>query len=692
MNSETLLVELGTEELPPKALKSLGEAFRDGIVRGLAQRTLSHSTVQWFASPRRLAVLIDQVQLRGADQEKEALGPPADRAKDDDGNWTPAAIGFARKQGIEPEELQSIDTPKGVRLGVRSIEPGTLAKDCLIDIINESIAELPIPKRMRWAASRTEFVRPVQWTLVMLGTESGFGDILEVPSGATTQGHRFHSAGPIAISRPEDYAEILRSERVIASFDERQQIIRAQVEELAASLGAVAVIDDSLLEEVTGLVEWPVALAGSFEDRFLEVPAEALVLSMKEHQKYFHLVDENGQLKPNFITVSNIESKDPQQVISGNERVIRPRLSDATFFFETDKQTRLEDRVEKLRSIVFQKQLGTLHEKTMRVKGLAGLIAQKIGAPQEQAERAALLCKTDLLSDMVLEFADMQGIAGYYYALHDGEGEEVATALAQQYWPKFSGDQLPETNTACALALADRLDTLCGIFGIGQPPTGSKDPFALRRASLAVLRIIIGKKLPLDLKDCLDLAAAQYPEGVIAAGSIDQVFEYIIERFRAWYEDEAIPVEVFRAVSAMGLSAPLDIERRVLAVNAFTQLPEATALAAANKRVANILAKLDSGYRFGDVSANLLVEPQEKALWNSLAEVEKSSSSLLEAQAYTEALASLAVLRGPLDAFFDDVLVNAEDEALRNNRLNLLKSLRELFTQVADISQLAVGK
>lgn len=692
MSTETLLVELGTEELPPKALKSLGEAFRDGIVQGLKQRELSHGDVQWFASPRRLAVLIDQVQLRGADREKEALGPPADRAKDDEGNWTPAASGFARKLGIEPEDLQSINTPKGVRLGVRSTEPGTLAKDCLIEIISESIAELPIPKRMRWAASRTEFVRPIQWSVVMLGMESDFGEILGVPSGADTRGHRFHSGGPITITRPDHYEQILKSEHVIPSFTERQKIIRTQVEELASSLGAVAVIDDSLLDEVTGLVEWPVALAGSFESRFLEVPAEALILSMKEHQKYFHLEDSDGQLMPNFITVSNIDSKDPDQVIRGNERVIRPRLSDAAFFFETDKQTRLEDRVEKLRTIVFQQKLGTLHDKTTRVVALAGLIAQKIGAPQAQAERAALLCKTDLLSDMVLEFSDMQGIAGYYYALADGEGEEVAAALAQQYWPKFSGDRLPETHTACALALADRLDTLCGIFGIGQPPTGSKDPFALRRASLAVLRIIIGKQLPLDLMDCLQLAQAQYPQSVIAPGSIDQVFEYIIERFRAWYEDEDIPVEVFKAVSAKGLSQPLDIERRVHAVNAFTQLPEATALAAANKRVTNILAKLDSGHEFGDVSANLLVEPQEKALWESLVEIEISNTTLLQERAYTEALANLAVLRDPLDAFFEDVLVNAEDAELRNNRLNLLKSLGELFMHVADISQLAVSK
>jgi glycyl-tRNA synthetase beta chain len=545
---------------------------------------------------------------------------------------------------------------------------------------------------MRWGASRTEFVRPVQWVVAMLGQQSDFGEILGQPTGPVTRGHRFHAPEPISLECPEDYAESLMAARVVASFDQRQAMIRQQVEQAAEALGAKAVIDQDLLDEVTGLVEWPTALAGSFEERFLAVPPEALILSMKEHQKYFHVVDEKGALKPYFITLSNIESTDPSQVIQGNERVIRPRLSDAAFFFETDKKTALAARVDKLKSIVFQKKLGTLYDKTQRVVKLAGVLAARIGAPVESCERAALLCKADLLSDMVLEFSDMQGIAGSYYAIHDGEDADVASALAQQYWPRFSGDQLPETQTACVLGLADRLDTLCGIFGIGQPPTGSKDPFALRRASLAVLRIIVGKELPLDLADCLAVAAAQYPEGIIAPGSAEQALDYMIERFRAWYEDEAIPAEVFKAVSAKGIARPLDIQRRVHAVNVFTQLPEASALAAANKRVSNILAKLAPGHQFAEVNANLLQEPQEIALCDSLAQVSESSNALFREGAYTEALANLAVLREPVDAFFDGVMVNAEDSALRNNRLNLLNALQGLFMQVADISQLVVSK
>ena len=692
MSTETLLIELGTEELPPKALKSLGLSFRDGIVAGLAERELAHGEVQWFASPRRLAVQIAEVQLRGEDKEIEVLGPPADRAKDEQGNWTPAAAGFAKKQGVAPEELQPVDTPKGVRLGLKKTEPGLNTSDCLNDIVHVAIAGLPIPKRMRWAASRVEFVRPVHWAVVMLGDNSEHGEILGLPTGRTTRGHRFHSSGDITPDNANSYPQALADARVIASFEQRQQMIREQVEAEAAKLGATAVIDPDLLDEVTGLVEWPVALTGSFEERFLEVPAEALVSSMKEHQKYFHLVDADGKLLPNFITLSNIESKDPAQVIAGNERVIRPRLADAAFFFETDKKTPLADRVSKLENIVFQQKLGTVADKARRVQALAGALAAKIGAQVEKAERAALLSKTDLVTEMVLEFSDMQGIAGAYYAEHDGEDPEVAAAIAQQYWPKFAGDRLPESGTACALGLADRLDTLVGIFGIGQPPTGSKDPFALRRASLAVLRIIVEKELDLDLAECLDLAAAQYPEGVIAEGTTTQVLEYMIERFRAWYEEENIPVEVFRAVSARKLSRPLDIQQRVQAVHAFSQLPEAAALAAANKRVSNILGKLDEGHSFGDVSANLLQEPAEKALEESLSALSEIASGHLAQGEYREALANLAGLREPVDQFFDDVMVNADDEALRNNRLNLLKQLRDQFLEVADISQLVVAK
>ena len=692
MSTDTLLVELGTEELPPKSLKSLGLAFRDGIVKGLQERQLGFGEVQWFASPRRLAVLIEAVQLQAPDQAVEALGPPVDRARDEAGNWTPAAIGFARKQGVEPDQLQVIETPKGARLGLRSTVKGASTSACLNDIVQGSIQQLPIPKRMRWGASRVEFVRPVHWIVTMLGAESGHGEILGLPTGNITRGHRFHSSGDIVLKRPEDYRDALAEAKVVASFEQRREMIRDQVEVEASALQATAVIDEDLLDEVTGLVEWPVALTGSFEERFLDVPPEALVSSMKEHQKYFHLVDGEGQLKPNFITISNIESKDPIQVIAGNERVIRPRLSDAAFFFETDKKNSLEQRVPKLETVVFQKQLGTLRDKTDRVAKLAAELATRMDTPAELAARAALLSKTDLLTEMVLEFADMQGIAGYYYALHDGEEQDVAAAIVQQYWPKFAGDRLPENLTACALGLADRLDTLVGIFGIGQAPTGSKDPFALRRASLAVLRIIVEKNLDLDLRDCLDLAVAQYPAGVIAPGSAEQVFDYMIERFRAWYEEESIPAEVFKSVSARNLSHPLDIQRRVHAVHAFTSLPEAAALAAANKRVSNILGKLDSSHQFTEVSANLLVEPQEKALSEEVAVLAKVAEGHLQRGEYTEALACLAGLRAPIDAFFDGVMVNAEDQALRNNRLNLLKTLRDLFLQVADISLLVVGK
>jgi len=692
MSTDTLLVELGTEELPPKSLQSLGLAFRDGIVKGLQERQLGFGEVQWFASPRRLAVLIEAVQLQAPDQAVEALGPPVDRARDEAGNWTPAAIGFARKQGVEPDQLQEIDTPKGARLGLRSTVKGASTSACLNDIVQGSIQQLPIPKRMRWGASRVEFVRPVHWIVTMLGAESGHGEILGLPTGNITRGHRFHSSGDIVLKRPEDYRDALAEAKVVASFEQRREMIRDQVEVEASALQATAVIDEDLLDEVTGLVEWPVALTGSFEERFLEVPPEALVSSMKEHQKYFHLVDGEGKLKPNFITISNIESKDPIQVIAGNERVIRPRLSDAAFFFETDKKSSLEQRVPKLETVVFQKQLGTLRDKTDRVAKLAAKLATRMDTPAELAARAALLSKTDLLTEMVLEFADMQGIAGYYYALHDGEEQDVAAAIVQQYWPKFAGDRLPENLTACALGLADRLDTLVGIFGIGQAPTGSKDPFALRRASLAVLRIIVEKNLDLDLRDCLDLAVAQYPAGVIAPGSAEQVFDYMIERFRAWYEEESIPAEVFKSVSARNLSHPLDIQRRVHAVHAFTSLPEAAALAAANKRVSNILGKLDRSHQFTEVSANLLVEPQEKALSEEVAVLAKVAEGHLQRGEYTEALACLAGLRAPIDAFFDGVMVNAEDQALRNNRLNLLKTLRDLFLQVADISLLVVGK
>lgn len=692
MSTDTLLVELGTEELPPKSLKTLGLAFRDGLIDGLRERKLGFGDVKWFATPRRLAALILEVQLKAPDAEIQVLGPPLANARDEAGNWSAAAAGFAKKQGVAADELQQVDTPKGVRLGIVRTEQGVSASECLNAIIQGSIQKLPIAKRMRWGANRVEFVRPVHWVVAMLGADCIHDEILGLATGNKTYGHRFHSPGEIQLASALDYEQELSSAKVIADFERRREIIRDQVETAASALGATAAIDEALLDEVTGLVEWPVALTGSFEQRFLQVPAEALVSSMKEHQKYFPVVDAQGELLPNFITVSNIESKDPNQVIAGNERVIRPRLGDAAFFFETDKKTPLAERVMQLDKVVFQQKLGTLKDKTDRVTALSGEIARLMGGDPELAERAALLSKADLLTDMVQEFADMQGIAGYHYALNDGEVAVVAEALAQQYWPKFAGDQLPETPTACALAIADRLDTLVGIFGIGQPPSGSKDPFGLRRASLSVLRIMVERQLDLDLRHCLELTAANYSKGVIADTTVSAVFDYMIERFRAWFEEEAIPVEVFKAVAARNVSRPLDIQNRVHAVHAFSSLPEAAALAAANKRVANILSKLGTDHQFAEVSTDLLVEPAEKELRVSIGTLSETASEHLDKQQYTQALACLAALQGPVDAFFDNVMVNAEDPSLRNNRLSLLNTLRDLFLQVADISQLAASK
>ncbi|MFN2327464.1 MAG: glycine--tRNA ligase subunit beta [Chromatocurvus sp.] len=693
MSTASVLVELGTEELPPTSLATLGLAFRDGIVSALTERGLVlHGDAHWYATPRRFAVLIDAVDIQAAATTLTMLGPPADRARTDSGEWSPAAVGFARKQGVTPEQLQEIDTEKGPRLGLQQEQAGAGIRDVLIEAINTSIAGLPIAKRMRWGSSRVEFVRPAHWVVALVDEDIVEGEVLGIATGRTTRGHRVHGNHDIVLSGPGEYVSKLEAARVVPDVARRRQMIVDQVEAEASALGAHAVIDDDLLDEVTGLVEWPVALTGEFESRFLDVPAEALISSMKEHQKYFHLVDDSGKLLPNFITISNIESKDPVQVIAGNERVIRPRLSDAAFFYDQDRKQTLDSRVESLRQVVFQKELGTLHDKTLRVAGLARGLAATLGADPAHCERAARLSKTDLVSEMVLEFADLQGIAGAYYARNDGEPDAVATALQQQYWPRFSGDRLPSEPVATCLALADRLDTLVGIFGIGQPPTGSRDPFALRRASLAVLRILVEKEIDFDLRSCLQLARDQYPADILGTDSIDPVLDYMLERFRAWFEDEGIPAEHFRAVAALGLTRPLEFQQRVHAVHRFSSLPESAALAAANKRVANILGKLDREHTFARVDPTRFVEAEEGTLWQSLGQSGDAARQQLAAGAYTEALAELAALRNPVDAFFDKVMVNADDESLRRNRLNLLHELRQVFMQVADISQLVVSR
>jgi len=691
MSTHPLLLEIGCEELPSSSLRALGEGLEQTLLAQLAERELSHGSSRWFATPRRLAVLVEGLAERTPDKEQESLGPPLAQARDGEGNWTRAAEGFATRCGVSPEELQVIDTPKGERLGLRQTVAGIAAADCLAEIANAALQTLPIAKRMRWGAGRMEFARPVHWVVLMLGEQTGFGPVMDLDSGNRSFGHRFHSPGPIDITNAAQYEAALLEARVVADFARRCETIRAQVDAVAGELNAKAVIDPSLLEEVASLVEWPVALAGRFDEEFLKVPAEALISSMQSHQKYFPVVTDNdeAQLLPHFITVSNIESRDPAQIISGNERVIRPRLADAAFFYQQDLRHSLASQLERLDAVVFQEKLGSLGARARRIEQLAGLLAPRLGADETHARRAGLLCKADLVSEMVLEFADMQGIAGAYYARNDGEDAAVANAIQQHYWPLGAGSELPAEPVARCVALADRLDTLVGIFGIGQKPSGSRDPFGLRRASIAVLRLLIDGEIALDLGEALAMAAAGYDDGTLHEKTVSQVLDYALDRLPALYDGQGIAVEVFRAVRATDITEPLDLARRVQAVKAFLARDEALALAAANKRVANILAKLDDSHEFSEVSDNLLIEADEKALYAALGSMAEENRQALSKANYSGALENLAALREPVDAFFDSVMVNAEDLELRHNRLNLLHRLRQEFLAIADISQLA---
>jgi len=690
--SADFLVELGTEELPPKALKNLMASFADTIEANLKAAELSFTAIKPFAAPRRLAVLVENLASETPSKELVVWGPPAAIAFDKEGQPTKAALAFAEKNGIAASELKAENDGKAEKLVARITAEGKKTVELLEAVVADALAKLPIAKRMKWGAKREEFVRPVHWLVMLFGSDVVNASLLGLTAGRTTRGHRFHYNNTIDLAKASDYASVLKNTGfVVADFAERGATIKQQVEAEAKKVGGVAVIDPALLDEVTALVEWPVALTGKFEERFLAVPAEALIASMKEHQKYFHVVDANGKLKNNFITVANIQSKDPSQIIDGNERVIRPRLSDAAFFFETDKKTTLASLRDRLKTIVFQAQLGTIYDKTERVAGLAKLIAGKLNADAASAERAAQLCKSDLVTNMVGEFDDMQGIAGYYYAVNDGENAEVAAAMNEQYMPRFAGDQLPATTTGAIIALADRLDTITGIFGIGQQPTGSKDPFALRRASIAVLRLLVEKNLALDLRDLLTFAKNQHKNLTVGDELVEQVLAYMLERFRAFFEDANIPAEVFQSVTAKQLSQPLDINQRVLAVNEFSKLPQAQALAAANKRVSNILAKQNATLST-EVNAALLQEDAEKTLAAAVSAKAAVVAPLFAAREYTKALAALADLQQPVDAFFDSVMVMSDDPALQQNRLALLQQLRGLFLEVADISYLVPAK
>jgi len=681
------LVELGTEELPPTALKRLSDAFAESIKVGLEKADIPFTEVKALASPRRLAVQVKELAVAQPDREVQRRGPALQAALDADGKPTKAAEGFARSCGVAFDELEKMETPKGTWLVFNTLQKGTQTSDLLPELINKSVSQLPVPKRMRWGSSRIEFSRPVHWLVSLFGTDVVDMEVLGLKAGRSTMGHRFHHNEAIELASTDDYVETLRNAFVLVDMEERRETIRKQVNEEASKLGAIAEIDEDLLDEVNGLVEWPVALTGSFEERFLEVPAACLISSMKEHQKYFHIVDKDGQLKPNFITISNIVSKDPAQVIAGNEKVIRPRLSDAAFFFETDKKRPLVDRIDALKTVTFQKQLGSIYDKSQRVSQIAQFIAEQIGGDKAKAQRAADLSKCDLVTEMVLEFTDLQGIMGAHYAANDGEDAEVAQSLNEQYMPRFSGDELPATQTGMALAIADRIDTLVGIFGIGQRPTGDKDPFALRRTTIGILSILVHNKLDIDLKDLIALSIAQHGDLPKTEGLAEDVLNYMLDRFRAWYQAEGIAVETFLAVRSRPVSNAYDFDRRVQAVTAFSKLDEAEALAAANKRVNNILAK--QNYQGNaQVDTALLAEDAEKVLAEQVAAKQTELAPLFAAADYQAALNSLASLRSAVDNFFDNVMVMADDEQVKNNRLALLASLSSLFLEVADIALL----
>ena len=690
MRTENCLIELGTEELPPKALKSLGEAFATQFEAALTQADLSFDSVSWFAAPRRLAVYVSGLAEGQADKVVEKRGPAVSAAFDADGNPTKAAQGWARGNGIDVADAERLVTDKGEWLLHKAYVPGQSVAELLEGLINQAVSKLPIPKPMRWGNYNTQFIRPVHTLCVLYGSEVVNVSVLGLTSGRVVQGHRFHGEGRFELDHADNYASALEQQYVLADFEARKDKVRQQLEDAAQSLSLKPDYNEDLLEEIASLVEWPVVLQAGFDEAFLAVPKEALIYTMKDDQKYVPLLDSDGALSNTFLFVTNIESRDASQVISGNEKVIRPRLADAEFFFNSDKKTTLESRLESLETVLFQKQLGTLKEKSERISSLSAFIASQIDANETQAARAGLLAKTDLMSNMVMEFPDVQGVMGKYYALNDGEDAPVAEALYEQYMPRFAGDALPSSGVSASVALADKLDTLVGIFGIGQLPKGDKDPFALRRAAIGVLRIVTELSLPLDLETLVSKAIDVYGDKLTNAETQSQVVDFVLGRFTALLQDQAIAIDVIQAVAARRPTKPADYLARVHAVDKFRALEEAEALAAANKRVANILAKQNVEVTDTvNIDESLLAEEAEKALYVELKAAQKEVDIAVPSQDYTRILTALATLRNVIDNFFDNVMVMADDEAVKNNRLALLSLLRQLFLTTADISILA---
>ena len=687
MSKKDFLVELGTEELPPKSLSKLSKSFKAGVIDGLKNESLAHGKVKSFATPRRLAVLVYSLEKKQPDRLTEKIGPAVKASFDADGNPTRAAEGFAKSCGVVVADLGRANKAGVEKLSYSTMLSGKSTNELLPAIVNGALAKLPIPKKMRWGASRDEFVRPVHWLVMLFGEEVIASTIMGVKSGAVSFGHRFHHPDKISIGKAGEYeALMLEPGNVVADFSKRKELIRNAILREGEKLNAETVIDESLLDEVTGLVEYPVALTGQFDELFLEVPSEALILAMKSHQKCFYLLNKNKELLPYFVTVSNIRSTDSSQVVKGNERVIRPRLADAKFFYEADKKIALEDRLGQLKKVVFQVKLGTVYDRSLRIASLAKFLAVDTGQNAALIERAAVLSKCDLVTNMVGEFADLQGLMGYYYAVNDGESEPVAIAISEQYMPKYAGGDLPSTSLGSILAIADKLDSIVGLFAIGQPPSGSKDPFALRRSAIGVLRIIVENKLDLDLFVCIETALGAYRSLETDPKTAENVFEFMLERFRSWYSGDGIPSNIFQSVMEIKPRKPVDFARRIQAVSSFVKLEESSSLAAANKRVSNLLDKVDAASLSTEVNESLLVDEAEIALFHQLREKELSTASLFDTGDYTSALAELSQLKDSVDRFFDDVLIMCDDKSLHFNRIALLQRLRDIFLKVADIS------
>jgi len=690
---DDFLVEIGTEELPPKALRQLMVAFGENLTAKIDEARLSYGDVHTYASPRRLVVLVEKLALQQDDREVDQKGPPTKVAFDDDGNPTPAANAFATKCGVTVDDLSREQTEKGEWLTFRSLEKGKTAAELLPEMIERALAALPIPRRMRWGAGDAEFVRPVHWIILLHGKNVIDAPVMGIPAGRDSRGHRFHSTGPVSIAEPGAYLGALEKDGyVIADFLRRRDMVRDGVNAAAEQSGGNIVDGEALYDEVAALVEWPVPIVGAFDELFLDLPREVVISTLTGHQRYFPVADDSDNLLPYFVTVANIESKDPEQVIEGNERVIRPRLADAAFFWNNDRKSSLASREETLRDVVYQRGLGSLFDKSQRVGRLGSWLASEMDEEVADVERAAMLAKCDLVTGMVGEFPDLQGTMGRYYALSDGEPDSVANAIAEQYLPRFAGDELPESRAGQILAVADKLDSLAGVFSIGKKPSGNRDPFGLRRAALGVVRILIERGIDVDLKALIARALAEQPAGKTDENDIsDELYAFISERLRRYFldRDTGLRTETFDAVMVRQPASLLDFDRRLAAVQTFSRLEQAESLAAANKRIANILRK--AGDPEGLAIKDKLFElDAEAALHSALTNSREKVAPMLEQRRYAETLNELADLRGPVDRFFDDVMVMAEDEAVKNNRLALLAEIRALFLDVADISRLSL--